>query len=334
MSLIYDCDLPDPQTVYLRDPAWSIVEWAGRRALRLSGQGACLLVVPDLSLEYGRIEVDISSAGAAYPGLVFHLLDSLNYELAYAQPHTSGSWDSLQYDPVFHGSNTWQLYHGLAYQKTAELPLGAWFHLCLSFQAERAMIQVGDQEPLVISRLAQPQTRGLTGLWSYLPAYFANLRIWDDLPEFPDPKFLPLPAPVPAGTLTEWFLDGYGVVSTEPSGILNLNRYLPVSVTEARLTRSILMRSDAQLTFNLGFSDQLSLQMDDELIFSGQNTWHDTPRWSERGYVTPQHTVTQRLTRGAHLLSARLQASEAFGFGLSMSIAGDGWELAPAHAVG
>ena len=122
MTLIYEHKTPHPGEFVLRDPAPEVVAWQGREALRLSGQGASLAIIPDLFLSQGRVEVDIGSEGAAYAGIVFRLSDTLNYELAYAQPHTSGKWDAIQYDPVFHGSNTWQLYHGPGAQQVAQVP--------------------------------------------------------------------------------------------------------------------------------------------------------------------------------------------------------------------
>ena len=95
MSVIYESEAPNPNELFIRDPKPEICDWQGSKALQLSGQGACLLVVPDLFLSEGWIEVDIGSDGAAYPGIVFRVLDSLNYELAYIQPHTSGQWDAF-----------------------------------------------------------------------------------------------------------------------------------------------------------------------------------------------------------------------------------------------
>ena len=101
------------------------VTWQGHPALRLDG----LAVLPGVQLRSGRLEVWIGAEGACYPGLVFRQQDAGNYELAYAQPHTSGLWDTLQYDPVINATNTWQLYHGPAYQQLAEVPTGRWFLL-------------------------------------------------------------------------------------------------------------------------------------------------------------------------------------------------------------
>src|SRR5512139_4030219 len=127
----------------------AVVEWQGRRALKLNG----LVIFPDLTLTEGHVEVQIGADGAAYPGIAYRVADRSNYELAYAQPHTSGLWDAIQYDPVFHNCNTWQLYYGPAYQQVAEVPTGGWFKFSLDFKDQRAIIRVGDQAPLVVNQL-------------------------------------------------------------------------------------------------------------------------------------------------------------------------------------
>jgi hypothetical protein len=331
MTLLYEGETPNPQEFYVRDPAAEVVAWQGREALRLSGQGAGPAILPDLSLPQGRIEVDIGSEGAAYPGIVFRACDTHNYELAYAQPHTSGKWDALQYDPVFHGSNTWQLYHGPGAQQVAQVPPLTWFRLRVEFRDRQAMIQVGEQQPLFVSQLAHGYQTGLVGLWTYKPAHFSQLRIWDDLSDWSSISF-PAPPEEPApGTLTEWFLEGFGTVTCEPSGILNLNRYLPITVGEVHLARQIEMLESGSLTFSVGFSDDLALQIDDQVIFTGQNTYQSSPNWADRGYVSMDEQVSHHLSQGPHTITATLKAKEFFGFGMILRIEGSEYRLLPAH---
>jgi hypothetical protein len=125
-SLLYQNNLGDPKGLVLRDPSAEVTDWQGRKALTLNG----LAVIPDLSLPAGHIEVRIGADGATYAGIAFRLLDVWNYELAYAQPHTSGGWDAIQYDSVFHGSATWQLLPGPAFQyfptSAGEVELSRW----------------------------------------------------------------------------------------------------------------------------------------------------------------------------------------------------------------
>lgn len=331
--IVFESKTPELEDFYILDPAVESVTWQGRKALRLSGQGACLALLPQLSLSHGRIEADIASEGTAYPGIAFRVLDTHNYELAYAQPHTSGKWDALQYDPVFHGSNTWQMYHGPGAQQTVQVPLQTWFRLRIEFQGEQAMIRVDEQSPLLVSRLAHDHPAGLVGLWTYLPAYFCNLRVWDDLPDWSSISFPPLPAEQAPGTLTEWFLEGYGKVTCESSGILNLNRYLPVTVQETRLIRQVEVLESGSFTFDLGFSDDLILQVDDQVIFMGQNTFHDSPHWSERGYVSLEQQVRCTLPSGVHRITAVLKATEYFGFGMALRISGGAFNLLPVYRV-
>ena len=309
-------------------------DWQGRKALRLSGEGACLLAIPDLALAEGRVEVDLGAEGTAYPGIAFRIRDTMNYELAYAQPHTSGEWDAIQYDPVFHGSNTWQLFHGPGAQQVAEVPPMKWHRLVVEFQKHRAMIQVEGQEPLLVDPLAHGQQRGSIGLWTYKPAYFSKLRVFDRPVSLPAASF---PAPeknLPTGILTEWFLEGFGKVACEPNGILNLNRFLPVTVKDVRLIRKFEMSESGELRFDIGFSDALTLQIDDQVIFSGRNIFHTSTDWSDRGYVSPEDHISHKLSEGVHTLTASLQAAEFFGFGLTLNIEGRRFRLLPAHLTG
>jgi len=332
MSIIYESEVPDPSTLFVRDPQPQICDWQGRKALRLSGQEASLLVIPELFLSQGWIEVDVGADGAAYPGIAFRVLDSLNYELAYIQPHTTGKWDALQYDPVFHGSNTWQLYYGPGAQKNADVPPQSWHRVRVEFQDQRALIRVGEQEPLLVSQLAHNHVTGLVGLWTYLPAYFSNLRISDDQPDIPS-LYQEKTEDLTLNTVSEWFLEGFGVVDTEANGILNLNRYLPVSESEVSLIRDVKVHKDGMFVFNVGFSDQLTLQIDGEVIFSGENLFRSSPKWNERGYVKVDQPVSHHLSKGTHRITAILKAKEYFGFGVAIIIEGDEYRLLPAHLV-
>jgi hypothetical protein len=65
----------------------------------------------------------------------------------------SGEWDALQYDPVFHGSNTWQLYHGPGYQREAQVPTGRWFRLKVDTCGMRAAVSVDGQPSLEVERV-------------------------------------------------------------------------------------------------------------------------------------------------------------------------------------
>jgi hypothetical protein len=323
---IYENSLADLSELLVQASEAEVITWRGRKALRLVDG---LALVPDLEVSDVSIEVQIGVKGSAYPGVAFRVSDVLNYELAYAVPHCSGLWDAVQYDPIFQGSNTWQLYHGPPYQKEATVPTGEWFGLKVDVKDGQAVFTVGDQPPLVVGRLAHPAKKGFVGIWAFRPAYFCGLRVstCEELPEYE------LHDPVaPQGVISDWFLEGFGTVKCEPSGILNLNRYLPLSVGEVRLTRQFQALSGEDLELALGFSDELSLQLDDEVIFTGKNTFVGFGNYQERGYAYPKmRSISRPVTRGTHRLTAILKVTEGFGWGMVLSVKGGDVRLLPAR---
>lgn len=329
MRLLGEYALTDLRALCVHAEAAQVVIWQGCEALRLEN-GLALMPHPPLAdariadarIADARIEVSIGADAAAYPGIAFRVADRLNYELAYAVPHVSGAWDALQYDPVFHGSNTWQFYHGSSYQRAAQVPTGRWFRLQVAYCGSRAVVTVDDQPPLVIERLACPAASGLLGVWTFRPAYFCDLRVstCDALAGPPGEQ------PCAAEDMVEaWFLEDYGRVNCEPHGVLNLNRYLPLTLGEARLTRQFELAEDGTVRLNFGFSDALTLELDGERVFSGTHTFQGFADRVARGYVElGRHALQRTLTAGTHRLTALLETQEPFGWGIVLSAHGPG----------
>jgi hypothetical protein len=322
---LYENSLSDRSELPVHTSEAEVVTWKGRKALKLVDG---LAVVPGLETSNVNIQVEIGADDPAYTGIAFRVSDVLNYELVYAVPHCSGLWDALQYDPVFHGSNTWQLYHGPPYQKEATVPMGEWYRVKVDVKGYRAAFTIGDQPPLVLGRLAHPARTVLVGIWTFRPAYFRDLRI-SPCEELPDSEWHdPVP---PQGVISEWFLEGFGRVECEPNGILNLNRYLPIALEEVQLTRQFEALSDDDLELAFGFSDELSLQLDDQVIFTGKNTFVGFGDYQERGYAhSDMESLRQPVTRGIHRLTATLKVTEGFGWGMVLTIQGRHARLLPA----
>jgi hypothetical protein len=301
-----------------------VVTWQGREALRL-GNG--LALVPENKLKNASIEVRIGTDGPAYPGVAFRVTDILNYELAYAVPHVSGQWDALQYDPVFHGSNTWQLYHGSGYQQEAQVPTGQWFHLKVDYCENKGAVPVDGQPPLVMSELAHPTMMGRFGLWTFRPAYFSDLRV-SACEELAISR-----ADVPSlseGIVKSWFLQDYGVVACEPNGVVNLNRCFPTSMKKTSLMRRFETSEEAEIIFEFGFSDVLELALDGEEVFSGENTFTGFADRAARGYAElGTESLQLILPPGSHNLTADLEVSEGFGWGLVLAAHGEGLRWLP-----
>lgn len=301
-------DLSEPHTA-------DVVTWQGRRALRLESG---LVLIKDLDVADAVVELELGADQGAYPGLAFRVGDDRNYELIYVQPHTSGEWDAMQYDPVFGGANTWQVFNGPHYQAAATIPMGQWLTLWVHLSGLQACANVGGQPPLNVARLAHGREAGRIGVWTFRPAYFGRMRI---LPAQPDaapvpPAALPQPAP---GAVMDWWLEGHGRVTAEPHGTLNLNRYL--TATEAVLTRAFDLADAGEVTFAFGFSDTLRLLVDDAEVFSGTHRFTGFSDRNARGYIEPEaHRITRHLSAGRHTITAQLKVEEGFGWGLALSL--------------
>lgn len=305
-------DLKDLSALELLTRSAEVVTFRGRPALKMDG----LALVPGLELLDGCIEVSIAADGPCYPGIAFGLRDSANFERTYVVPHCSGLPESLQYDPVFHGSNTWQLYNGPAYQKPATLPMGEWFNLRLHQHAGSASVQVDDQPALVVDQLAHPHLPGRVGLWTYKPAYFSGLRVLSNGHPVGQAAVVPPPQ---EGTVDRWFMEGYGLIQAEPNGTVSLNRHFPVSLREVTLVRRFELVTQCTIELEFGFSDELTLLIDGAEIFHGSNVFKSFSTIKDRGWVSPgAERVTVPLPAGVHELKARLIESESFGWGLTL----------------
>lgn len=300
-----------------------LVNRDGAPTLLLDG----LTLVRNLEMDDAGLEVEILVENDCYPGLVFHAGDQNNFELAYTVPHISGQSDAMQYDPVFRGSNTWQIYNGPTYQQSAVLPKQKWFRLHIDVIDTRAAIQVEDQAPLIVSPLAHGKRKGRMGFWSYKPAFFRNFRIGPPRPIDP-----PIGRQkVPQGTVMEWNLEGHGAVFCEPSGILNLTRYIMPSNNPARLVRRFETDRPAEIMLDFGFSDELILSVDKEPAFSGVNQFRGFATPGDRGWIRPDaHQVRRKIDKGEHEVVALLKASEPFGWGLALRLQGTGARWLPA----
>jgi len=307
----------DLHDLVIRAHRADFVTWEGRERLRLENG---LALVDGLGVTDGRVEVLVGTEGPAYPGIAFRVADVLNYELAYAVPHVSGQWDALQYDPVFHGSNTWQLYHGPGYQREAQVPTDRWFRLRVDFRGDRAAVAVDGQPPLIVPQLARSTQTGAIGLWTFRPAYFSDFHVSG----YHGGPFssADIPGP-PPGCVETWFLEGIGVVGPEPNGVINLNRYLPISTQKARLVRRFQVPEGQEVAFEFGFSDRLSLRLDGDTVYEGENTFSGFENRAARGYVevgTASHR--QILPAGDHSLTAELEVAEGFGWGMVLVASG------------
>lgn len=126
----------------------------------------------DLQLDDGIIEFQLAAPAGGFAGIAFRMQSPADYEIVYFRPSPDGRWVDVQYQPVYEGETTWQLYPGAGYQ--AELPVrvftmrGGWMPVRLVVAGDRADVYVGDsgKPVLQVRELERPAARGAIGIWS------------------------------------------------------------------------------------------------------------------------------------------------------------------------
>jgi hypothetical protein len=291
-----------------------------------------------LDFQNGTIECDLySPSDKAYLGIVFRISSLSNFEYIYFQPHTSGKWDAVQYDPIFNRSATWQLYNGTAYQAVANIPTREWFHVKIQVIDDSAKVYLDNNPKQVMSaKLKHDYASGNIGVCSYHPAYFANLKVTklDTVISFK-------PEQVTASKKTyisNWLIsepyDNYDFtiekpflndsivskwqkVNTEENYLMNLNRHFTFSKSKNTVLAKVIINSKKPQKKKLyfGYSDKMRIYLNTETIFSGDNTFHESEKFEDRGYVLDKHQMIELpLEKGDNELILEI-SEKMFGWG-------------------
>ncbi|MBT3244848.1 MAG: hypothetical protein HN352_17010 [Bacteroidetes bacterium] len=288
------------ETIPFNQEKWNI--FAGR-SLEFEGKDAFMgsATLKDLSFTNGTIELDLYVTGQrSFPGLIFRMQDSGDYELFYIRPHKLDglNHDALQYTPVFHNVSCWQLYHGEGYTKEILMPSNKWVHVRLEVSGQTAQVFVGaEEEPsLFIHQLELPMKAGSIGVYGPAngTAYFANFKYSDHLPDVAPAH----PKPKVPGVISDWsisspmssnLVDPYSLpsgsqlddltwksVQSDPGGLVNLSRELVRNPTQPGwvIAKTTITAEQAGLhRFGLGYSDLVSVFLNGEAVFTGVSTF-------------------------------------------------------------
>jgi hypothetical protein len=164
--------IPPPESVPFDDERWNIeaaeyeiADYLGQKALKIKGGGALL---PGLDIRNGLIEFDVAiTEQRGFAGVVFRLQDDNNYENFYIRPHQSGNPDANQYQPVYNGVASWQLYYGAEYAAPVEYRYNEWVPVKIVYAGGQADVYIDSEEPVLhIDRLRREQPGGAIGLSS------------------------------------------------------------------------------------------------------------------------------------------------------------------------
>jgi hypothetical protein len=276
-----------------------VVEHLGRGSLYLKGGVAA---VKDSDFTDGVIEFDIAFTGErGFMGAVWRMQDFENYEEFYLRPHQSGNPDANQYQPVFNGVASWQLYYGEGYSAPTRYDNNRWTHVRIVVSGRRAEIYIKDMETpaLFVSEFKRETKGGRVGLsaGAFAPAYFSNFAV---TPASAPPPLKGAPkeaAATPPGVVRSWMVsdafDGKSLegkyqlapadarklnwrkLGAEPNGTANLARVQGVAEGRDTVFARLVIRSEREQVkrIRFGFSDAVKVYFDGRLLYGGSDLY-------------------------------------------------------------
>jgi hypothetical protein len=257
------------------------------------------IMTRDIDFRDGIIEVDMSfPQQRGFPGIGFRVENMSNFELFYVRPHQSGNPDANQYTPAFNELTGWQLYHGDGYTKPFTYKFNEWHHIKIYVHGLQAEIYIDDmQTPLIkVAELKREWKGGNFALVSGgASVYYANLQYTPK--QAATPVRMPVPLNGTDGMVTQWqvskavnrrlFDKKYQVTrevkqsltwanrQSEPSGTINLAKFSQPKDTNRTMVARIIIESasDQIKTVLFGFSDYVTVFLNDKAIFSGNDNF-------------------------------------------------------------
>ncbi|MFK7920820.1 MAG: serine hydrolase [Bacteroidia bacterium] len=260
----------------------------------LYSEGNTEAIVKGKTFKNMIIEFDISmERGYAFAGLKFRQKDNDNYESLILRSIESGNDHAMQYNPVFNGSECWQLYYGNNYSRMAFFRDGEWMHVKLAIYDDRMEVLIDDMDKLTLNvyDLKHAIEPGTVALWSDMPVYFANFRIKEiesyDFSQDDQPK----PEP-PVGTITQWkvsepFTAGkeniinyissqdWTLQSCESNGLVNFARIHTFTNSQNTVLAKCIILSDKNQRKRLqfGYSDVGAIYLNQNMLYEGQRIY-------------------------------------------------------------
>lgn len=286
-------------------PNAKISEYLGRQCLALQDDTATL---KDFEMTDGVIDVDMAGTGArGFYNIFFRIQANGDGESVYLRSHKTGLDDAQQYSPMFQGTGAWQIYNGPGFTGAVDIPRDMWFHVRLVITGAQAKLYVSNMEvpSLVVNDLKSGVRTGGVG---FTGVSISNVEIrrmppamWErHEPAMPvatltrwslSPSMLALEHDLErplskreAGSMS------WQEVSAEAPGFVVISRYrkapdiLPtfardfsrrlepqkgMQLVYARTT--IVSDRDQVKKLNIGYSDDVSLFLNDRILFRGRS---------------------------------------------------------------
>lgn len=265
-------------------------------------RGGPRLESTDIDLASGTVEFNVRfNDNSRFGGIGFRSSAEGGYQTIYLRPRPEGEWDALQYQAVFPGGASWQLY--AEFNARATVPRNEWIPVRLELDGPRiAMYLHGESEPtLVVPRARGLNDSGGLSFWGTEwdpegPAAVAvsNIRV-TSRPGTPATEAA-VPAQAP-GVIDEWMISPKASTSeaslplsaipriagegerawAEEDGLVNVTRMRgnPTGGAIETVLATVILESagDRMVPLDLGFSDYVTVFVNGQPVYSGYETW-------------------------------------------------------------
>lgn len=274
----------------------------GRTALNLS-RGSAELKASDISRGVYSFDMWFEDK-RQFPGFAFRGVDDSNFESFYFRPHQSGNPDSTQYTPVYNGSSAWQLYTGEGFSSAVELKNETWVPVRLEVYEDSAQIFYNGQSALYIPDLNREDRKGYFRFRSSRPGAFVSNFSYSSIPDLADPgppeddkeePSTPEHEPETWSYIADWEISnamtrdeameraqnqdwtglGWGQPGIEYNHFANIAKIATRSRDTPTAIAKFTVQSDSsqRQLVQFGFSDQVEIFVNGELIYSGDDSY-------------------------------------------------------------
>ncbi|WP_300527149.1 hypothetical protein [Maricaulis sp.] len=250
----------------------------------------------------GVIEFDLRMPAPqqGFAGLSFRAQDDRLYEDFYLRAHLSDKPDASQYQPVINGLGGWQIYADENAAQAVGLRHGEWMRVRAIVQGDSAEFYLDDDTPFLhVPDLKADLGAGGLGLraggqigfhfanFSYRPLREGEVLLGSPAETSEPPESIigswSVSAPFDQAEVTaqvnlpDDFMAGqdWSELGVETNGIANLARLHGRSAgADTVLARLTLTADEAtQRLLRLGYSDQVRVYLNGELLFAGDSRW-------------------------------------------------------------
>jgi hypothetical protein len=304
------------------------------------------VVLKDVVFKDGTIEFDIEPIAPEFAeSIYFHRKDLKEQEIVYLRFGAVGNKLSnagIQYTPYFDGVNMWDMYP--EYQAPAMAKAGEWNHFKLIISGKRLQVFLNNAPKPVLDI---PELEGSLSEGSIAfegSSYIANVQLKPNEVENLSPVALPDLTDHDGFYLRKWaltapqeFPDGSELsakklpqpdlfmdsISTERRGLVNLTRKYGASKGRrvVWLKTKILAKEAMKTDLQLGFSDEVWVFLNNQMILVDKNLYSQNMRKYPDGRISVQNTSTLlNLRKGENDLLIGV-SNDFYGWGIMARLA-------------